>query len=77
MPVWDSYDEVRSKMAAFLHQAGSPNQAQLKTTDYGGIKHSQSLHRFRARKGSYNGIKKVIYYAAYVFFKKLRIGEGK
>ena len=82
--VLDSCDEIRSKITSYLNQTGSPTRnqfcralrAQLRTTKLGRIDISH-IDRFRAKEGPSAGIHSVVYYAAYVYFEKLRIAEGK
>jgi hypothetical protein len=84
VPVFDSCDEVRSKIEAYLNQEDGPLRqllcraifAQLKGTNFKQIEVIQ-LDAFRAKRGRAVGAKNVTYYAAYVYFEKLRIAEGK
>lgn len=83
VPVFDSCDEIRAKIESYLGKPNAPNKhrfcaalhAQLKVTVSKGIDNSQ-LKVFMAKKGSSAGARQIVYYAAYVFFEKLRIAEG-
>lgn len=84
VPVFDSCDEVRSKIEAYINQEDGLLRnllckaifAQLEGTHFKKIDVIQ-LDRFRAKRGPAAGAKDIIYYAAYVFFEKLRIAEGE
>jgi hypothetical protein len=80
--VYDSCDEIRRKIAAYLRKPGviqaqllKDLAAQFKTRT---VKlQSKQLNDFRGKKGADAGNTSAIFYSAYVFFEKLRIKEGK
>jgi len=85
VPVFDSCDEVRRKLNLHLKRPGVTQaqfcrdmvaQLHAKRLPAKGIQGSQ-LARFRGMKGPSAGAGSVVFYAAYVFFEKLRIKEGK
>lgn len=84
VPVFDSCDEIRAKLDAYLSHPQRPTRAhfcsvlhaQLKATSSKGIWGIQ-LQLFRSKQGLSAGNNMSIYYAAYIFFEKLRIAEGR
>lgn len=82
--VYDSCAETRKKISAYLRKPGV-TQAQFcrdLTAQYHSDKAPRSvtgaqLERFRGKKGPADGNTSAVYYAAYCFFEKLRIKEGK
>ncbi len=84
VPVFDTCTEIRRKINAHLKKPGA-TQAQLcrdmsaqlyDNCPPKGLQSSQ-LATFRKGKGVRSGAKSAVFYAAYVFFEKLRIKEGK
>ncbi|KAI1803533.1 hypothetical protein F4811DRAFT_524460 [Daldinia bambusicola] len=83
VPVFDSCDEIRKKINAHLKTPGLTNAqfcrdlyAQLKQPKCKSIQ-SKQLADFRGKKGANAGCTSSVFYAAYVFFEKKRIAEGK
>ncbi|KAK8167808.1 hypothetical protein BKA80DRAFT_340801 [Phyllosticta citrichinensis] len=82
--VYDSCDEIREKINAHLREPGV-TQAQF-CRDLAAMCHtpkkpksiqSRQLTAFRDQKEADAGNTSVVYYAAYVFFEKLRLKDGK
>ncbi|KAI1479568.1 hypothetical protein F4774DRAFT_381377 [Daldinia eschscholtzii] len=83
VPVYDSCDEIRKKINAHLKTPGLTNAqfcrdlyAQLHQPK-GKCFQSKQLSDFRGKKGANAGCTSPIFYAAYVYFEKKRIAEGK
>ncbi|KKY36665.1 hypothetical protein UCDDA912_g03337 [Diaporthe ampelina] len=83
VPVFETCDVVRRKITAHLKKPGV-TQAQFCRDLYAQLKmpgcksiQSKMLSDFRAKKGPTAGCTGSVYYAAYVYFEKLRIAEGK
>ncbi|KAI1099936.1 hypothetical protein F4804DRAFT_65025 [Jackrogersella minutella] len=83
VPIYDSCDEVRKKISAHLQTPGL-TAAQLCRDVYAQLNQpscksfqSKQLNDFRGKRGASAGSSSQIYYAAYVFFEKKRIAEGK
>lgn len=83
VPVFETCDVVRRKITAHLNTPGTTQaqfcrdlHAQLKMPGCKSIQ-SKMLNDFRAKKGAVAGCTSSVYYAAYVYFEKLRIAEGK
>jgi hypothetical protein len=83
VPVYDSCDEIRKKINAHLKTPGLTQTqfcrdlyAQLNAPKCKGIQ-SKQLADFRAMKGSRTGARSSVFYAAYVYFEKLRIAQNK
>ena len=82
--VYDTCDEVRRKIKAHLGKTPGLTQAQFCRELYAqlgapkckAIQASQ-LANFRGGKGARTGAKSTVFYAAYVYFEKLRIAQGK
>lgn len=81
--VFDSADEIRKKISAHLKTPGLTQAqfcrdlyAQIKAPTCKGIQ-SKQLNDFRGKKGPLAGCTSSVYYAAYVYFEKLRIARGK
>ena len=84
VPVYDTCTEIRRKINAHLKKSGT-TQAQLcrdlsaqlhVNRPSKGLQGSQ-LATFLKGKGVRSGAKSSVFYAAYVFFEKLRIKDGK
>ncbi|SPJ88775.1 uncharacterized protein FTOL_12669 [Fusarium torulosum] len=83
VPVYDDCDEFRRKINAHMKTPGLTQAqfccdlyAQLKAPKCKSIQPKQ-LTDFRVAKGSNTGAKSSVFYAAYVYFEKLRIAQGK
>ncbi|KAI3327226.1 hypothetical protein HD806DRAFT_486457 [Xylariaceae sp. AK1471] len=83
VPVYDTCDEIRKKINAHLKTPGLTQTqfcrdlyAQLNAPKCKGIQ-SKQLADFRAMKGSRTGARSSVFYAAYVYFEKLRIAQSK
>lgn len=83
VPIYDDCDEIRRKINAHMRTPGLTQAqfcrdlyAQFKAPKCKGIQ-SKQLSDFRAAKGTNAGAKSSVYYAAYVYFEKLRIAQGK
>jgi hypothetical protein len=81
--VYDSCDEVRKKISAHLQTPGLTQAqfcrdlyAQLHAPSCKSIQ-SKQLNDFRAKRGARDGCTSSVYYAAYVYFEKLRLAQGK
>ena len=80
--VYDTCDEVRRKIAAYLREPNVAQAAFLRSLaqmlpDPTATLRSKQLNDFQAKKGPLAGNTSKIYYAAYVFFEKLRLKQGK
>ncbi|KAK3941114.1 hypothetical protein QBC46DRAFT_110265 [Diplogelasinospora grovesii] len=82
--VYETCDEVRRRINAHLKKPGV-TQAQFCRDIYAQLHgpnkpsqiQSSQLARFRGMKGPNAGATSTVFYAAYVFFEKIRIKEGK
>ncbi|KAI0884045.1 uncharacterized protein GGS22DRAFT_189171 [Annulohypoxylon maeteangense] len=81
--VWDTCDEVRKKINAHLRTSGVTQAqfcrdifAQLRQPKIKSIQ-SKQLSDFLHGKGPRTGAKSTVFYAAWVYFEKLRIASGK
>ncbi|RDB28828.1 hypothetical protein Hypma_015372 [Hypsizygus marmoreus] len=74
VPVYDDCAEVRRKIGLLQKTAGWKVTHWLK--EIGGI-NNNSFGRFMKEKGRTDGASNGTYYAAYVYFEKVRILEGK
>lgn len=81
--VYDSCDEIRKKISAHLQTPGL-TQAQFCRDLYAQLHvpackaiQSKQLSDFRAKKGARGGCTSSVYYAAYVYFEKVRLATGK
>ncbi|KAI5856850.1 hypothetical protein BZA05DRAFT_471014 [Tricharina praecox] len=80
--IYDSCDEVRRKISAHLRKPGVTQASFLKTlaAQFRSIEvklQSKQLNDFRGKHGADAGNTSRVFYAAYVFFEKLRIKEKK
>lgn len=82
VPVYDTCDDIRRKINAYLEKSSEPQASFLRTlmSQY----HTQTktiqsvqLQRFRNMKGPDAGNTNPVYYAAYVFFEKERMRSDK
>ncbi|KAI0522151.1 hypothetical protein F5B22DRAFT_461057 [Xylaria bambusicola] len=83
VPVYDTCDDIRKKINAHLKTPGLTQTqfcrdiyAQLRAPKCKGIQ-SKQLADFRALKGANAGAKSSVFYAAYCYFEKLRVAQGK
>lgn len=83
VPVFDSADEIRKKINAHLKTPGLTQAqfcrdlyAQLKAPTVKAIQPKQ-LADFRGKRGPLSGCTSIVFYAAYVYFEKLRLAKGK
>ncbi|KAI1144266.1 hypothetical protein F5Y05DRAFT_22728 [Hypoxylon sp. FL0543] len=83
VPVYDTCDEIRKKINAHLQTPGL-TAAQFCRDIYAQLKQpkvksfqSKQLSDFRGKKGPTAGCTSQVFYAAYVYFEKKRIAEGK
>ncbi|KJA27577.1 hypothetical protein HYPSUDRAFT_62652 [Hypholoma sublateritium FD-334 SS-4] len=74
VPIYDDCGEVRRKIRLLQKTPGWKVTQWLR--DIGGI-NSNSYGRFMREKGRTDGAANGTYYAAYVYFEKVRIFEGK
>lgn len=81
VPIYDTCDEVRKKISAYLRQPGVTQAGFLreiaKTYTDGRKLQSKVLNDFLGKKGPTAGNTSAVFYAAYVFFEKMRIRDGK
>ncbi|RAL63328.1 hypothetical protein DID88_003753 [Monilinia fructigena] len=81
VPIYDTCDEVRKKISAYLREPGVTQAAFLreiaKTYPEEKKIHSKILNDFLGKKGPTAGNTSSAYYASYVFFEKIRIRDGK
>jgi hypothetical protein len=79
--VYDSCDEIRKKINAYLRQPGVTQAGFLreiaKTYPDGRKIQSKVLNDFLSKKGASAGNRSAVFYSAYVFFEKMRIKDGK
>ena len=82
--VYDTCDEVRRKVSAYLKRTGATRaqfcrtlHAQFNSRSAPASIQSSQLSRFRNSKGPNTRNTSSVYYAAYVFFEKLRIKAGR
>ncbi|MCJ1438420.1 hypothetical protein MMC27_007808 [Xylographa pallens] len=81
--IYDTCDDIRRKIAAHLRAPGITQagfcralSAQFPASD-GRKLSSAQLQAFQRKKGPVEGNSSGVFYAAYVFFEKLRIKQGK
>ncbi|XXH05949.1 hypothetical protein Hte_012392 [Hypoxylon texense] len=81
VPVYDTCDEVRRKVRAFLRKPDVSQQAFCRAvSDCCADEHkvqSRQLNAFLGKKGPMEGNTSAAFYGSYVFLEKLRIKEGK
>lgn len=81
VPVYDTCDEIRKKISAYLREPGVTQAAFLReiAKTYPEEKKIQPkiLSDFLGKKGPTAGNTSSAYYASYVFFEKIRIRDGK
>ncbi|KAK8039016.1 hypothetical protein PG993_007427 [Apiospora rasikravindrae] len=84
VPIFDTCDEIRRKISAHLRKTPGLTEAEFRRTLFAqlhkskgkGIQ-SKQLSDFRGARGSRAGIQSCVYYAAYVYFEKLRLARGQ
>ncbi|KAI0004397.1 hypothetical protein F4779DRAFT_600010 [Xylariaceae sp. FL0662B] len=81
VPVYDTCDEVRRKIRAFLRKPDVSQQAFCRAISgsfpEGRRIQASQLNSFLAKKGPMSGNTSSVFYGSYVFFEKMRIKEGK
>ncbi|KAL5341899.1 hypothetical protein BJX70DRAFT_357360 [Aspergillus crustosus] len=82
VPVFDTCDIVRAKIRTFLRKSGMPKSTfcrEISKTfvDRDTPLQTGPLNAFLAKKGAKDGNQSLTFYAAYVFFEKLRIRDGE
>ena len=84
VPVYDTCAEVRKKISTHLQKQGVTKAqfcrdlyAQLHSSDAPAKIQPGQLDTFRNKKGPNAGNTSSVYYAAYVYFEKMRLAEGK
>ena len=80
VPVYDSCDDIRNKISAHLRTTGVTKAAFLRTiAETSGVPPIQSkqLTDFTGKHGPMAGNSSKVFYAAYVYFEKLRVKHGK
>jgi hypothetical protein len=83
VPIYDSCDEIRSKILAELERPGRTKAAFLRDIARAGFPHtrpkinlqSKQLTDFLDKSGATSGSTSRIFYGAYVFFEKRRLAE--
>ncbi|KAK8097326.1 uncharacterized protein PG998_005553 [Apiospora kogelbergensis] len=84
VPVFDTCDEIRLKINEHMRSTPGLTAAQfcrdlyvhLRGTKFTGLQ-SKQLNDFKAKEGPRAGCSSSLFYAAYVFFEKLRIAQGQ
>ncbi|EPT04213.1 hypothetical protein FOMPIDRAFT_1021923 [Fomitopsis schrenkii] len=74
VPIYDDCDDIRRKIRKLQRTQGFRISYWLR--HIGGIKYN-SWSRFMKAQGPDSGAENGIYYAAYIYFEKVRIVEGK
>lgn len=87
VPIYDTCDEVRRKIRAFLRKDGVTQAALLRAIgrcrvsndqqDAAGPISSSSYRSFMRQQGPTAGGNSDVHYAGYVFFEKVRLRDGK
>jgi hypothetical protein len=81
VPVYDSCDEIRKKISAYLREPQVTQAAFLReianTYTDGRKIQSKVLNDFLSKKGASAGNTSAVFYASYVFFEKMRLRDGK
>ena len=82
VPIYDTCDDIRRKIAAYLRepnvtQAGFLRELAKTFSDPSVKLQSKQLKDFQTKKGPLEGQTSRVYYAAYVFFEKQRLQQGK
>ncbi|TVY43941.1 hypothetical protein LOCC1_G005605 [Lachnellula occidentalis] len=81
VPVYDSCDEIRKKISAYLREPQVTQAAFLreiaKTYLDGRKLQSKVLNDFLSKKGASAGNTSAVFYSSYVFFEKMRLRDSK
>lgn len=81
VPVYDSCDEIRKKINAYLREPGITQAGFLreiaKSFPEGKKIQSKVLNDFLGKKGALAGNTSAVFYGSYVFFEKMRVRDGK
>jgi hypothetical protein len=81
VPVYDTCDEARKKISAYLRESGVTQAGFLreiaKTYPDGKKIQSKVLNDFLNKKGPNAGNTSSVFYASYVLFEKMRVRDGK
>lgn len=82
VPVYETCDEVRRKITAFLRepgvtQAGFLREIAKSFPDGRNAPQSKVLKDFLSKSGAKAGNTSAVFYGSYVFFEKMRIRDGK
>ncbi|KAF4631124.1 hypothetical protein G7Y89_g7010 [Cudoniella acicularis] len=81
VPVYDSCDEIRKKINAYLREPGVTQAGFLreiaKAYPEGKKIQSKVLNDFLGKRGATAGNTSSVFYGSYVFFEKMRIRDGK
>ncbi|PLB46072.1 hypothetical protein P170DRAFT_458240 [Aspergillus steynii IBT 23096] len=83
VPVYDTCDSLRKKIAAHLQEPGVTQAQFLRDAAAAAFPgqekklSSKTLGDFRQKHGANAGATSAIFYAGYVFFEKLRVRDGK
>jgi hypothetical protein len=79
--IYDTCDEIRRKINAYLREGGVTKAGLYRTlskmTPDGTPINAKSMDDFLKKRGPQEGNSSRCFYGAYVFFKKLRIKQGK
>lgn len=84
VPIYVTCDDIRRQISAHLRRDGVTKAsfcrdmfAQLHADTKGSGLTASQLDRYRGNHGSNGGASSKVFYAAYVFFEKRRLAEGK
>ncbi|KAE8444566.1 hypothetical protein EG329_014490 [Mollisiaceae sp. DMI_Dod_QoI] len=81
VPVYDTCDEIRKKISAYLREPGVTQAGFLreiaKTYPEGKKIQSKVLNDFLGKRGATAGNTSSVFYGSYVFFEKMRVRDGK
>ncbi len=83
VPIWDTCDDIRRKINAHLRLPNVTQASFLRALSTSWPSHDQrkltgkQLNDFLAKTGPMSGNASGVFYAAYVYFEKLRIKQGK
>lgn len=87
VPIYDTCDDIRTKINRYLRETGETNAGFVRTinsaafpedaTSTAQTASTRQLTTVLNGKGPVKGCESPVFYAAYVFFEKLRLKEGK
>ena len=84
VPIYATCDDIRRQISAYLRRDGITKAgfcrdmfAQLHAETKGAGLTASQLDRYRGNHGANGGASSKVFYAAYVFFEKHRLAEGK